>query len=434
MTRTPHRRHGAGFFVVAALLALAACSTQDYPNTTFTHNSDLNVDVNALWDRVLFMATGVFIVVEAILVFTIFKFRAKPGAPMPKQIHGNHVLEIVWTMIPVFILIPLAIPTVKTIFKTQAPAPAGSLQVEVYGHQWWWEFRYPQYGVTTANELYIPTGKTVNFTLRTVDVLHSFWAPGLGGKRDLITNKTNYLWYTPNADLAEQVFNGFCTEYCGSSHANMRLRVYTVKPENFESWAAHQKAGAEGSPALIAAQKTADSIAKKAPAKAAIVPTPGGAPSAPVMNTGYVFPAANLKAHNIPRTPIPASMKFDDGLLAQGDAAAGHALVTNPVNMGKAPCLTCHLIRGEQAFLTDENAKGPNLTHVASRHTFAGGLFPSNPANLARWIKNATAMKPGATMTTFGIGEYSSLMKAKVTAGLTDKEIADIVAYLMTLK
>ena len=152
------------------------------------------------------------------------------------------------------------------------------------------------------------------------------------------------------------------------------------------------------------------------------------------MNTGYVFPAANLKAHNIPRTPIPASMKFDDGLLAQGDAAAGHALVTNPVNMGKAPCLTCHLIRGEQAFLTDDNAKGPNLTHVASRHTFAGGLFPSNPANLARWIKNATAMKPGATMTTFGIGEYSSLMKAKVTAGLTDKEIADIVAYLMTLK
>jgi len=431
MTRMPHRRHAAGFVVAACLLALAACSGQEYPNTTFTANSDLNVAVNALWDRFLFMATIVFIVVESLLIFTVVRFRAKPGAPMPKQIHGNHKLEIVWTLIPVLILIPLAVPTVKTIFKTQAEAPAGSLQVEVYGHQWWWEFRYPQYGVTTANELYLPTGKTVNFTLRTVDVLHSFWTPGLGGKRDLITNKTNHLWYTPNADLAEQVFNGFCTEYCGSSHANMRLRVYTVKPENFESWAAHQKDAADGSPALVAAQKTADSLAKKAPVKAAIVPAP-----APVMNAGYVFPADKLKPHNIPRTPIPAKITFDDALLANGSAVAGHDLVTNIANIGKAPCLTCHVIKGEGAMLnlSDNNAKGPNLTHVGTRHTFAGGLFPSNPSNLARWIKNAQVMKPGATMNTFGIGEYSPMMKAKVTAGLSDKEIADIVAYLMTLK
>ena len=68
------------------------------------------------------------------------------------------------------------------------------------GHQWWWEFRYPQYGITTANELYLPIGRTVNFALKTVDVLHSFWIPQLGGKRDLITNRTNYIWFTPNAD------------------------------------------------------------------------------------------------------------------------------------------------------------------------------------------------------------------------------------------
>lgn len=433
MTRTPHRRHATAFVFAAALLALAACSGQDYPNTTFTQNSDLNVDVNALWDRVLYMATAVFIVVEGILIFTIIRFRAKPGAPMPKQIHGSHTLEIIWTLIPVLILIPLAVPTVRTIFKTQAPAPANSLQVEVYGHQWWWEFRYPEYGVTTANELYLPAGRTVNFTLRTQDVLHSFWTPGLGGKRDLISNKTNYLWYTPNADLAEQAFNGFCTEYCGSSHANMRLRVYVTSPANFESWAAHQKGPSEGSPVALAAQKTADSLAKKAPAKAAIVPTPA---PAPVMNAGYVFPAEKLKAHNIPQTPIPSSITFDDATLAQGNAANGHALVTNIANIGKAPCLTCHVIKGEGAMLNlkDDAAKGPNLTHVATRHTFGGGLYPSSSANLARWIKNAQAMKPGATMNTFGQGEYSPLMKAKVTAGLSDKEIADIVAYLMTLK
>ena len=154
-------------------------------------------------------------------------------SPAPKQVHGNAVLEITWTAIPALILVMIAIPTVQTIFKTQAKASTGSLQVEVIGHQWWWEFRYPELGVTTANELYIPAGRTVNFALRTKDVLHSFWTPNLGGKRDLISNKTNYLWYTPNADLADQVFNGFCTEYCGSSHANMRFHVYTVSYADF---------------------------------------------------------------------------------------------------------------------------------------------------------------------------------------------------------
>ena len=116
------------------------------------------------------------------------------------------------------------------------------------GHQWWWEFRYPQYGVVTANELYLPAGRTVNFQLNSRDVIHSFWAPQLGGKRDVIANRTNYLWYTPDSSLAGSVFNGFCAEYCGSSHANMRFHVYTVAPADFESWAAHQKEVALMSP------------------------------------------------------------------------------------------------------------------------------------------------------------------------------------------
>lgn len=433
MTRLPYRRLGAAMFIAALTLALAACGGQEYPNSTFIRNSEINTDIIALWDRILFMGTLVFIFVEGLLIYTIFRFRAKPNTPLPKPVHGNVTLEIVWTLLPVLILIPIAVPTVKTIFKTQAPAAADALQVEVYGHQWWWEFRYPQYGVTTANELYLPAGKTVAFTLRTVDVLHSFWTPALAGKRDLISNKTNYMWYTPDAKLAEDAFNGFCTEYCGSSHANMRFRVYTTTPENFESWAAHQKLSAAGSPAALAATASADSAAKKAPARAAIIPTPA---PVPVSNVGYIFPESKLKSHNVPHTPIPASLTFDDALLTSADVAAGHALVTNIANLGKAPCLTCHIIKGEGAMLnlSDNGAKGPNLTHVGTRHTFAGGLFPTNAANVARWIKNAQVMKPGATMNTFGIGEYSALIKAKVTAGLTDKEIADIVAYLMSLK
>jgi cytochrome c oxidase subunit 2 len=435
MTRSPHRRLASAAILAVVLLALAACTAaqKDYPNSTFLHNSEVNTDIIALWDRILFMGMLVFVFVEALLIFVIFKYRARPGAPAPKQIHGSHTLEIVWTAIPVLVLIPIAIPTVKTIFKTQAPAVADALQVEVYGHQWWWEFRYPQYGVVTANELYLPAGKTVNFTLRTQDVLHSFWTPRLSGKRDLISNKTNHMWYTPDAKLAEDAFNGFCTEYCGASHANMRFRVFTTSKDNFESWAAAQKGPANGSPAALTAAKTADSLAKiaaRAPKAAGIAAAPAAAAPA----SGYIFPADKMPAHTVPKVPVPASITFDDALLATGDAAAGHALLTNAANLGKAPCLTCHIIRGEQAYVNDDLARGPNLTHVGSRHTIAGGLFTTNPHNLARWIKNAPIMKPGATMNTFGTGEFSPVLKGKVAAGLSDKEIADIVAYLLTLK
>lgn len=430
MNRLPHRRLASALVLAVVTLALAGCG-QEYPNSTFNHTSDHNSDIIALWDRLLFVGTLVFIFVEGLLIYTIIRYRAKPGAPMPKQIHGNHILEIAWTLIPVLILIPIAIPTVKTIYKTQAPASINALQVEVYGHQWWWEFRYPQYGFTTANEFYLPAGRTVAFTLRTVDVIHSFWTPQLAGKRDLISNKTNYLWYTPDTSLAESAFNGFCTEYCGVSHANMRFRAYVTTPENFESWAAGQKLPAVGSPATLAAMASADSAARRAPTRAAIVPTPAPAPA---VTPGYIFPADKQKAHNIPRTPIPASITFDDNLLAGADAAAGRTFITTLSNLGKAPCLTCHVIKGEQALVTDAQAKGPNLTHVGTRHTFAGGLFPTSAANLARWIKNAPAMKPGSTMGTLGTGEYSPMLKSMVASGLSDKEIADIVAYLLSLK
>ena len=313
MTRLLHRRPAAALLGAVALLALTACSGQEYPNSTFTHLSDLNTDINNLWDRLYLLAMIVFVVVEALLLFTIFRFRAKPNAPLPKQIHGSHLLEMVWTAIPVLILIPLAIPTVKTIFKTQADAPAGSLQVEVYGHQWWWEFRYPQYGVTTANELYLPAGRTVNFTLRTQDVLHSFWTPQLAGKRDLISNKTNHIWYTPDAKLVEDAFNGFCTEYCGASHANMRFRVYTASPENFEKWAAHQKNPATGSPAATAAQATADSAAKKAPKAAAVVAPPAPAPAAGSAAQAPAMPSAAPALPPAAATPVNFTWKAPEG-------------------------------------------------------------------------------------------------------------------------
>ena len=431
------RRFAPAAALAVALLALAACGGE-YPNSTFSNNTELNEGAVFLWDRMLLLGTIVFVVVEVLLVYTIFKFRRREGGPAPRQIHGNAALEITWTAIPALILVFLAVPTVRTIFQNQRTAPAEALQVEVIGHQWWWEFRYPQYGITTANELYLPIGKTVNFSLRTRDVLHSFWVPQLGGKRDLIANKVNHIWYTPKATMEPTAFNGACVEYCGSSHANMKFRTFTVTTADFEKWAAHQKTVALGSAAAAAADSAAQAAVKATPVKSAsLLPVPSAAPNAAsAPSTGiWTFPAEKIAAYAWPQTPMPAT-KFDETLLAAGDPKAGRALLTNPANLGKAPCLTCHVIKGETNYVNDDQAKGPNLTHIGTRHTFGAGLYRTDAKSLALWIKNAPAMKPGATMPTFGAGEYNALIKQIVpaAAGLDDRQIADIVAYLLSLK
>jgi len=411
------RQAAPALLTAVALLALTACGgMESAPNSTFNHTSDFNTAIDGLWDRLLLWGTIVFVVVEAGLIYTIIRFRKRPGGEPAKQIHGNALLEITWTVIPAIILVVIAVPTVKTIFETQAPAPAGSLTIEVTGHQWWWEFHYPEYGVTTANEVYVPVGRTANFVLRTKDVLHSFWVPQLGGKRDLITNKTNMMWFTPNADLGTNAWNGFCVEYCGSSHANMKFRMFTVQPDEFASWVAHQ-----ARPAL-----PHDTATQALPPTVTVAR--GAAPAAPAPaapSLGYVFPAEKLPEHVIPRTPLPSALKFDDALLAQGDAKRGE------MGFMMGGCIGCHVINGNPTALS---AIGPNLTHFASRHTLGGGLFPNDDQHLARWIKNARAMKPGAQMLVVGIGEYSPDLKGPVTAGLTDAQIADVVAYLRSLK
>jgi cytochrome c oxidase subunit 2 len=288
---------------LAALLTLSACGLTEYPNSTFNHTTDFNTSIDALWQRLVFWGTIVFVVVEAGLIFTIIRYRKRPGGPAAKQIHGNAALEITWTAIPAIILVLIAIPTVKTIFETQKPAPSGALTVQVIGHQWWWEFRYPEYGITTANELYVPVGRTVNFELTTKDVLHSFWIPQLGGKRDLITNRTNYLWFTPSDTLESTAWNGFCTEYCGSSHANMRIRMYTVQPDEFASWARHQASPAVFNPSAAAASATPVTPVANAGASA----QGAAADTTPAPASGYVFPAEKLGAHTVPQTPAAST-------------------------------------------------------------------------------------------------------------------------------
>ena len=146
-----------------------------------------------------------------------------------------------------------------------------------------------------------------------------------------------------------------------------------------------------------------------------------------MVQAGFVsFPREQLPAHTVPQTPIPSGLNFDDSLLDKGDAANGAKLV-----ISSGGCLACHAIKGNPMMVGNI---GPNLTHVATRTTIAAGLFPNDPRHLARWIKNAREMKPGVLMQTIGAGEFDPVTKQTVKPGLTDQQIADVVAYLQTLK
>ncbi len=416
---------------VGLVLALAACA-QDYPNSTFNPHTEFNRAILALWDQLLLWGTIVFVVVEAALIYTIVKFRRREGSPEPKHVHGNTTLEIMWTVAPAIILVLIAVPTVRTIFRTQAKAVPEALQVEVIGHQWWWEFYYPEYNIRTANELYVPIGRTVNFALKTEDVLHSFWVPQMGGKRDLIANRTNYLWFTPDSvGTSAQVWNGFCTEYCGASHANMKFRLYTVTPDQFDRWAAHQ-----ASPAAFGAVTPAAPVAPPAAAEGGttgaamqLAAAPGAQDSAAAVarrsgGDPYWFPAEALPAFAIPTSAIPRGLVVNEALT--GDAERGREIYS------RSSCIGCHNITGNP---NSVGRLGPDLTHFGSRHTLAAGMYANTPVYLAAWLKNARRMKPGSLMPTLGKTERDPVTgEAPIGGGLDDQQIADIVAYLLALK
>lgn len=204
--------------------------------------------IDNLWWLVFWIATGIFVVVQAALLFAVVRFRRRKDEDRPvKQVHGNTRLEIAWTIIPAVLLAAIAVPTVATLFDLHAePEPeADALHIEVTGHQWWWEFHYPEYGFTTANEMHIPAGRDVYLTMTSDDVIHSFWVPRLAGKRDVVPGRTTNL--TLSAD-EPGLYLGQCAEFCGLAHADMRHRVFAQSEADFEAWAA-----AQAEPAVIPA-------------------------------------------------------------------------------------------------------------------------------------------------------------------------------------
>ncbi len=329
---------------VTVLIGLAGCQGP-FPQSTFSPASEFGSDLSGLFVLIFWWAVAVFVVVEVGVVYVVIRFRARPGQADPTPVHGHTALEIAWTLAPAMIIVFIAVPTIQVIWKDAGVDTSNALQVEVVGHQWWWEFRYPEYGIVTANDLHLPQGRPVEVQLTSADVIHSFWLPRLAGKRDMILGRTNRLVFTPDS-VGE--FSGQCAEYCGVSHANMRFRVFIHAPGDFAAWVVDQ-----GSPPAAEATLT------------------------PLQQQG-------LAAFRAVRSPASNS------------------------------CLACHAIQG-----VSFGVLGPNLDHIGSRSRIGGGILDNTAENLAAWLRDPAALKPGSLMPTIGLAE---------------DEINALVAYLRSLR
>lgn len=328
----------AALCIALAPLVLAGCTLQQYPQSSLNPQSDYASAIQSLLEKLVFWVVVIFVVVEGLLVYAVIRFRARPGAPDPKPVHGNTALEIGWTIAPALILAFVAVPTVLTIFKTQGAPPPGALQVRVIGHQWWWEFQYPELGIVTGSELHVPLHRPVAVNIETADVIHSFWFPAIAGKRDAVPGHVNHIWFTPDS---AGTFPGQCAELCGVSHANMRMKLFVEPPEAFEAWVAQQK--------------------------------------------------------RPPAEPDSSTL-----------AGQGRTLYA------QSACIGCHTIDGISAGII-----GPNLTHVGSRTSLAGSMFPNDGEHLAKWIARPDQQKPGTLM---------------LNLGLPPEQVNALVAYLQSLK
>ena len=227
------------FLLSLGLLGLLSGCALDGPQSIFDTVGPVARQQESLFIFIFWIAVGVFAVVTGVLIYTIVRYRRRgdDDGSVPDQIHGVAWLEAAWTVAPAIILVIIGVPTVGLIFRQESRVTPtqDDLVVNVTGYQWWWEFEYPELGITTANELHIPTGRRIVLNLNSGDVLHSFWAPRLSGKRDLIPNQANQLWLS--ADEAG-LYRGQCAELCLGAHAYMRFRVIASDAAEFKTWTA----------------------------------------------------------------------------------------------------------------------------------------------------------------------------------------------------
>jgi len=401
--------------------------------STFVTKGPIAEEQYKLFMLTVWVTLFIFVAVGGVYLFAVLKFRERPGddRPLPSQGHGNPLIEVGLIATSILLLVIIAVPTLKAIWFTHdAPDDPASrignwyagealsqgeeeelLTIRVIGYQWWWEFEYPQLGVTTANEMVIPAGKAVQLELRSVDVIHSFWLPRIAGKVDLIPGRANSMWIQAGDSFArwsersgqtgseielqdayqryleDEIYDyyyGQCAEYCGDSHARMLFRCEVVSDEDFEAWIDSQRVG-----------------------------------HAPPDNQSW---EDWYTAYD------------EDPSTLVGDANEGLKLF-----MGRGQCSGCHTIDGNPR--TIAGVAGPNLTNVGNRYSIAAGWLNHRRDdgtidaelqydNFVKWIKETDVVKPGNLMWHTPMGNGLGQMETP----LTDDEIHKLAIFLQTLK
>ena len=243
------RAAGVALLLVGVLLAAGLCAAAPQDNSVTSIFDSHSTPANSIRHLSFFVlgVTGlIFFIVFGLLTYVVVKFRSRAADTdrEPAQVYGSTQIELAWTIIPILIVVVLFFATARVIHAIQdAPRPAEAVEVTAIGHQFWWEFRYPGFGVVTANELHIPVSDPARPTptflkLLSADTDHSFWIPQLAGKTDLIPNRVNETWLDPHKT---GLFLGQCAQYCGTQHAKMLLRVYVDSPEDFKLWIQRQQ-------------------------------------------------------------------------------------------------------------------------------------------------------------------------------------------------
>jgi cytochrome c oxidase subunit 2 len=367
--------------VESSPLSFLATYFDSHGTSIFSSFSTPGKEISGLSFFVLAMTGGIFVVVSVLLIHVLVRYRAHPDDDSePPQVFGSLQIELSWTIIPILIIVVLFLSTARVLFSVQdAPKPKTALDVIVIGHQFWWEFRYPQFGVVTANELHLPLStpgapRPAFMKLTSADVMHSFWIPELNGKTDLLPNRVNEMWIDPQSP---GLFVGQCAQFCGSQHAKMLLRVYVDTPEKFQQWIANQQ---RSQPEFDTKEADFDSQGTA---------------------TGAVRPVA---ASSVDFKRKAENMNGNQPIAKYGQFVFEHQA-----------CISCHTVSGTVA----NGRYGPDLTHLMSRETLAAGAIANNAANLEKWVADPNTFKPG------------SLMPAM---HLSDSENAAITAYLETLR
>ena len=241
-------RRKLAFVVVVALTVLATAGVAAAANGGFTpqfaHSPNAHRINTAYW-VILAFTSVIFVAVEGALVLFIWKYRrrGRPRTADGSQVHGNTRLEVIWTVIPVVILAVIGIvvfyelPGIKN-----APAAANPVRITVEGHQYYWQFDYAN-GARSINDLYVPANEVVLLTVKSYDVVHSWWIPQLGGKIQAIPGKTNHIWF--KADRVGTYY-GQCAEFCGLYHEAMRARVIATSAADFRTYTSKTAASALG--------------------------------------------------------------------------------------------------------------------------------------------------------------------------------------------